>query len=85
MNWLKNWLYMAHAFVIWIGVIYQIIYVYSHKSATDITVIWMVCLLLGELFALPRALDSPYWAWKLCHLVAFGLLAVLLSGVILYG
>ena len=77
-------LYILHSSVSWIGSAKQIHYIYTHKSAQDLTVFWVVCLLLSELLALPRALTSGYWAWWLCHIVSTGLMAALLVGAILY-
>lgn len=76
---------MGHSGVVWGGGIWQIIHVFSHKSAQDLTLVWIGCLLASELAALPRAIDSPYWVWRLCHVVSSVLVGILLAGVILYG
>lgn len=81
----KDWLYMLHALIVWGGGSWQILHVYSHRSAEDITLVWVTCLLLSELVALPRAFDSPFWVWKLCHVVSTILIGILLVGIVLYG
>lgn len=78
-------LYMIHALTIWGGSIWQICHVFSNKSAEDITLVWMICLFISELVALPRCLKSKYLVWKLCHCVASVLIGILLIGIILYG
>ena len=81
----KNYMYLAHALVVWAGGTNQIIYVFTEKSAQDITIFWIACLLFSEFLALPRAIDSPYIVWKLCHVISSILIATLLAGVIIYG
>lgn len=82
---LYNRLYIGHALIIWAGSINQIIHIFAHQSAQDITVLWIACLLGSELLALPRSLKSHYWVWGMCHAVSTILVATLLTGVILYG
>ena len=82
---LYNGLYICHATVVWAGSITQIYHIYAHKSAQDVTLFWIACILLAEFLALPRALKSPFWVWKMCHLVAIVLITILLTGVVLYG
>ena len=84
-QWHKDILYLFHASIIWLGGIFQIVYVFQHKSAQDITLFWVACLLIAELIALPRACDSKYKVWKLCHVIGAVLIGILLVGVWLYG
>ena len=81
----KNWLYMGHSFIIWAGSLEQIWHIWAYRSAQDLTLFWIVCLFASELVALPRALASQYWVWKLCHIVGSCLMVALLLGVIKYG
>ena len=81
---LFNALYVCHALIVWAGTIWQIGYVFKNQRAEDITVFWMTCLLLGELLALPRAIESDYIVWKACHIVASILVSVLFIGVMTY-
>ena len=76
---------MFHAYFVWAGLISQIVHIFRYQSAQDIMWYMVLGLLLSEFVALPRAVDSQYWVWKLCHKVSAGLVAVLLAGVILYG
>ena len=81
----SNFLYGFHAFIIWVGSIWQIHHIFTAQSAKDLTPFWIGCLLVAELAALPLACSSPYRLWKICHIVGACLVAVLLGGVILYG
>ena len=82
---LYNFLYIGHSVVVWSGSTWQLVHIFSAKSAKDITLFWVACLLLSEFLALPRALKSHYWVWGLCHVVSTSLLFVLLLSVVLYG
>lgn len=79
-----NLLYMAHAIVIWAGSIQEIYHIFKGRSAKDVTVFWICCLLLSEVMALPRAWTSGYWVWWACHIGGVILLAVMLFGVVKY-
>ncbi len=81
---IRDWLYLSHALIIWGGGIYQIVHIFVNKSAKDITLLWVLCLLYAELVALPRAIHSEYWVWKICHIVGAILITLLLVAVILY-
>ena len=81
---MKNRLYLGHALIIWAGGLYQIIHIFHYKSAEDITLFWVGCLLASELLALPRAFDSLFLVWKACHVISAVLITLLLMGVILY-
>ena len=81
---LEDILYLGHAGIIWLGGIFQIIHVFKYQSAQDITLFWVGCLLIAELIALPRACDSKYWVWSVCHIGGAILMALLLVGVWLY-
>jgi len=78
-------LYIAHAGIIWTGSIREIAHIYKKRSARDITKFWIVCLLMAEMLALPRALTSGYAVWGICHIVSACLIAVLLVGVWRFG
>lgn len=80
-----NVLYGGHAGIVWSGTSYQIYHVFSNQSAQDVTIFWIIAMLIGEAIALPRACHSPYKVWRLCHWVALGLISVLLIGVVMYG
>ena len=80
----KDFLYMVHAFVVWVGGSHQIFTVFSHRSAQDISLVWIACLLISELTALPRCFGSEFWVWKACHVVSSVLIAILLTGVVMY-
>ena len=80
----KDILYASHAAIVWVGSIWQIIHVFSHQSATDITLIWVIALTYGEIAALPLSCGSKYKVWALCHKIGVVLLGILLVGVILY-
>jgi hypothetical protein len=80
-----NTLYLLHVLIIWGGGVWQARYIFANRSAEDITLVWVVCLLVSELMALPRAIKSQYLVWKACYIVATILIAVLLLGVIMYG
>jgi hypothetical protein len=76
---------MSHVSVIWIGSSYQVYYVFSNRTAENITKLWVLCLLYAQIAALPRCLKSEYLVWKLCHIVGAILMTALTVGVILYG
>ena len=80
----KHKLYGAHAFIVWFGAIWQIVYVFSHQSAQDITLLWVGALFASELIALPLSCSSGYKIWRACHIVGAILSAILLIGVVIY-
>lgn len=86
-SWLykgRNWLYLIHAFVGWVGAGHQLALILITRSAADLSILWLSCLLFAELTALPRAFTSKYWVWKLCHAVKTPLLVGLLVVAIMY-
>lgn len=77
-------LYASHALIIWAGAVWQIVHVFSHRSAQDITIFWVSALLVSELVALPLACSSRFGIWALCHRVGAVLCAILLIGVLAF-
>ena len=77
-------LYMAHALIIWVGSLREIYHIFKARSARDVTIFWVACLLSAEILALPRSLTSDYWVWYVCHIVGAILTGILLFGVIKY-
>ena len=84
MEALYDWLYVLHALIVWAGSIRQLCYIFKHKKARDITLFWIVCILMSELLALPRSLTSGYWVWGVCHIISSILVVLLLIGIIKY-
>lgn len=82
---LLNGFYLLHAIIVWSGLAWQMRHIYIVRSAKDITLFWIICLLIAEVSALPLACSSRYRMWRLCHIVALILITILLVGVLRYG
>ena len=82
---IKHGLYGFHAGIVWSGLAWQIRHIYLAQSAKDVTLFWIICLLIAEISALPLACSSKYRVWKLCHIVATCLMIILLVGVCRFG
>ena len=82
---LANALYLLHALVTWGGGIRELYHILKCRSARDVKLSWISCLVFAEFLALPRAFSSCYWVWMLCHVVATILLIILWVAVFKYG
>ena len=81
----KTQFYLGHIVIAWGGILWQIVHIYGHKSAIDLTMVWVIALVLKEMFAVPLSTSSPYKVWGWHHSVSLFLVIVLLIGVIVYG
>jgi len=78
-------LYIGHIVIVWTGGIYQVAHVYINQRATDITLLWVWCLLVSKVIALPRAWESKHGVWKVCHIGSLVIIGALVVGKMLYG
>lgn len=79
-----NTCYLLGTLCISLSSINQIVKTYQTQSAEDFAMTWLLMLIVGHVFHLPRSLSSGYWVWKLNCILGMILIMVLLGGIIAY-
>ena len=80
-----NTVYLFGTLCISLSALAQIIKTVQTQSAEDFAIMWLIMLVVGHVFHLPRSLTSGFWVWKLNCLLGMSLILVLLGLIIVYG
>jgi len=79
-----NTLYLIGVCMIHYGAILQIAKIFTTQSAEDLSLPWMCFLFGGHIIHLPRSFSSKYGVWKFNCLISLGIIATMITGIILY-
>lgn len=77
--------YLLGTALVHVGAVVQIIKIFQTQSAEDIAIFWMIAILLGHIFHVPRSFSSHFWVWKLNCSMGIILSLMILVQVILWG
>jgi len=80
-----NFVYLCGTLCISLSALAQIVKTVQTQSAEDFAIMWLIMLVVGHVFHLPRSLTSGFWVWKLNCLLGMSLILVLLGLIIAYG
>ena len=79
-----NWLYILGLLIVWFGNFAQIHKTIKSKSADDISLVWVVALVVSIGMRSFRAIWSTYWVWGFTYIISFVIMIIFLGVVIYY-